>query len=128
MRTKRALSGAVALALGCLLSGCQGVYYGGPEDSDEPHAVVRPGVDLTIWAVDGQPTTRHSFEVLVAPGRRRIGVRIEHPVESESATPFERKDVLIDCKDGVTYHLERKVGRESVGPPYEVSISEARFR
>lgn len=128
MRTKRALSGAVALALGCLLSGCQGVYYGGPDDSDLPHALVRPGVDVTIWAVDGQPTTRHSFEVLVEPGRRRVSVRIEHPVESESATPFERKDVLIDCKDGVAYHLERKIGPDTLGSSYEVSISEARFR
>lgn len=121
----RALSLALALVALSLSSGCVGIYYGGPDDDEEPHALVRPGVDITIWKVDGQPTTRHSFEVMVAPGRRKVTVRIEHSMESESPTPYERQTLIIDCKDGMTYHLERKPGEMA---PYVVDISEAPFR
>tara|TARA_R110002072_G_C7826614_1_gene523801 strand:+ start:53 stop:475 length:423 start_codon:yes stop_codon:yes gene_type:complete len=120
----RALSLALALCALTLSSGCVGVYYGGPDDYEQPHAIVRPGVDITIWKVDGQPTTRHSFEVMVAPGRRKVTVRIEAGMDDESMTPFERQTLIIDCKDGMTYHLERKPGES----PIVVDISEAPFR
>lgn len=121
----RALSVALAVCALALSSGCVGVYYGGPDEYEQPHALIRPGVDITIWKVDGQPTTRHSFEVMVEPGRRKVTVRIEHPMESDSPTPFERQTLIIDCQDGMTYHLERKPGESA---PYVVDISEAPFR
>lgn len=114
---------AAALAL-TLSGGCTGVYYGGPDDEDQPHAWIRPGLDITIWSVDGQPTTRHSFEVMVAPGRRKIRVRVEHSMDSESGTPFERQTLVLDCKDGMTYHLERKPGEGQA----VVDVSAAPFR
>ncbi|MBL4843896.1 MAG: hypothetical protein JKY65_00100 [Planctomycetes bacterium] len=125
MTIKQGLSALCATLLLTLCGGCTGVYYGGPDDSDQPHALIRPGVDVTIWKVDGQPTTRHSFEVMVAPGRRKILIRVEHPMESESPIPHDRTNVIIDCKDGMTYHLERRPGE---GAPYEVDVSEAPFR
>ena len=125
MTIKQGLAALCATLLLTLCGGCTGVYYGGPDDSDLPHALIRPGVDITIWKVDGQPTTRHSFEVMVAPGRRKIQLRVEHPMASDAATPFDKTVVIVDCKDGMVYHLERKPGDRD---PYEVDISEAPFR
>ncbi|HBP16970.1 MAG TPA: hypothetical protein DEA08_04125 [Planctomycetes bacterium] len=111
-----------ALAL-LLLSGCTGTYAGGPLDDDEPHAIVRPGVDVTIWAVDGQPTSTHSFSVMVAPGRRVLTLRVEHSMEDETPKPHSRQRYVLQTEDGVAYHLERRDG--SIG---EIDVTTSRFR
>ncbi|MGE0712416.1 MAG: hypothetical protein AB7N76_32855 [Planctomycetota bacterium] len=106
-----------------LLAGCTGTYHGGPLDDDEPHALIRPGVDVTIWAVDGMPTSSRSFPVMVAPGRRTLSLRVEHSMEDETPKPHSKQHYVLECEDGVTYHLERREGSEE-----DIDVTTARFR
>jgi hypothetical protein len=111
------------LALVLCLGGCTGTYHGGPLDSDLPHAIVRPGLDVTIWAVDGMPTSSRSFEVMVEPGRRVLTLRVEHPVESDSGDPHSKQSYVLECEDGLTYHLERRESSDD-----DIDVTTARFR
>lgn len=111
------------LALVLCLAGCTGTYHGGPLDSDEPHGLLRPGEDVTIWAVDGMPTSTRSFKVMVAPGRRQLRLRVEHSIESESPEPHSTRTYTLQVEDGVAYHLERRLNSDD-----EIDITEARFR
>lgn len=107
-----------------LLAGCSSYpsYAGGPE-AEDPHGILNPQGDLTVWGVDGKRTHTRSFRIYVAPGRRNIRVRIEHPIKSDAAKPFEFQNVTLDIEAGVIYHLTRK---ESELPPYEVEVKEER--
>lgn len=104
-------------------SGCaSGPDYAGGPSSEDPHGVVSPGDGITIWAVDGYATASRAFSVMVAPGRRKLKVRLEHPIESEAWAPFEYKTLTFEVEQGVTYYLSRK---ESEFPPYEIEVKES---
>lgn len=105
----------VALAAGCV----SGPYYRGGPTSEQPHAVISPGDGVTIWRVDGAPTTTRSFSLLVAPGLRALGIRIDHPIESEAAKPYDKATLRLDVVDGGVYLLERAPGED---PPYSVRV------
>ena len=81
-----------------------------------------PGEDITLWAVDGYATASRAFAIRVAPGHRKVKVRIEHPIESQSWKPFEYKTLTLNVEPGVTYTLSRK---EADMPPYEVEVHES---
>lgn len=113
----------LAAVLAALL-GCAGGpdYEGGPT-SEQPHGIVDAERDVTIWRVDGFDTyTRNS--VRVAPGLRRIKVRIEFPIDNESAVPYEKREISLKVEPGHLYELARKeVDTEiDLGPPYELEI------
>ena len=100
----------LAAVLAALL-GCAGGpdYEGGPT-SEQPHGIVDAERDVTIWRV--------------APGLRRIKVRIEFPIDNESAVPYEKREISLKVEPGHLYELARKeVDTEiDLGPPYELEI------
>lgn len=109
----------LALAL-LALTGCGSPSYaGGPTDED-PHGLVIPGDDVTIWRVDGLDVPARSATARVAPGRRRIKVRYEYPIESDAAEPFEYEDVELTIEAGRVYLIER-TGEGPFGP-YGVEV------
>ena len=116
----------LALGIVLLLAGCVGgpSYAGGPRE-DEPHAVVIPGEDVTIWAVDGYDVPSHSSTAYLAPGRRKLRVRIEFPIENESPTPYEYKEMDVTVEDGDVILLSRSGGEDAFGP-YDVEVKRAR--
>ncbi|MCO5166812.1 MAG: hypothetical protein M9894_10660 [Planctomycetes bacterium] len=120
MTTRRPLAATLALTLAAL-AGCVGgpSYAGGPTE-EEPHGVVIPGDDVFLWAVDGQDVPSRRSKAYVEPGARRLKVRINYPIDNESATPYEYKDVVINVEDGRAYLIERK-GEGQFGP-YEVEV------
>ena len=114
------------LLLALCLGGCVGgpSYAGGPT-SDQPHGVISPGMDITVWQVDGHATASRAFDLYVAPGQRLLKVRLEFPIESESSTPYAYQDLSLYVEQGVRYHLDRKHERY---PPFSVQVREERLR
>lgn len=110
----------VLLAL-VVLAGCVGgpSYAGGPTE-EEPHALVIPGEDVTIWRVDDWDVPSRSSTAYVAPGRRRLRVRYEFPIDSESSKPYEYEDLNLTLEAGRVYLIER-TGEGQFGP-YGVEV------
>lgn len=121
-----ALRSSLALAL-LALGGCVAgpSYTSGPAE-DEPHATVIPGDDTSVWRVDGWDTYARREEVYLQPGRRKLHVRFEYPIESEAQVPYEWKDLEVDAKDGERYLLQR-TGEGEHGP-YGVELLRPRAR
>ncbi len=115
-RSRRPLQGALCL----LLTGCVGgpSYAGGPT-TEEPHGVVDPGYDVSLWRVDGHDTVSRGGETYLAPGRRRLLVRIQHDIESDDWAPKEMRIVPIDVEENTLYTIDRKPGEF---PPWEIDI------
>ena len=116
----RAALALLALVL-LLTPGCGGPSYAGGPDAEQPHAVVVPGTDVTIWRVDGFDTDTRTGSLRVAPGRRRLKVRIDFPIDDESPVPFEHRDLELEVVAGRTYVIDRAEGEI---PPYELKVSE----
>ena len=115
---------ALGAALGALLlSACAGPDYAGGPVGDEPYGVISPGSEVTVWQVDGYATEDRNFDVRVAPGLRTLRVRIEHPIESDSAKPYEYRQMTLSVEEGVHYLLDRRPGPY---PPYEIVVRERR--
>lgn len=116
----RTLSSAL-LALVTLVAGCVGgpSYAGGPTE-EEPHAVVIPGDDVTIWRVDDWDVPSRSSTTYVAPGRRRIKVRYEYPIDSEASKPYDYEELNLTLEAGRIYLIER-TGEGQFGP-YGVEV------
>lgn len=114
----------VLLATLTLLVGCAGgpSYAGGPTD-EEAHAVVIPGPDVTIWQIDGYDVSSRGGAAYVAPGRRKLKVRFEYSIDSESATPWEYKVLDLNIEDGQTYLIERT--GEGMFGPFDVQVRQA---
>jgi hypothetical protein len=111
-----------ALLLACLLPlGCGGPSYAGGPTDEQPHGVVIPGLDVTIWRVDGRDTDTRTGSLLLEPGRRRLKVRIDFPIDDESPIPFEYRDLDLDVEAGHVYRIDRAEGEL---PPYELNVSE----
>lgn len=112
------------LATLTLLAGCVGgpSYAGGPTE-EEPHAVVIPGPDVTIWQIDGYDVPSRGSTAYVAPGRRKLKVRFEYSIDSESAVPYEYKVLDLTIEDGQTYLIER-TGEGQFGP-FDVQVRQA---
>lgn len=120
---------ALLVALACsLLSGCAAgpSYAGGPAE-EEPHAVVIPGPYVFLLRVDGVAVPGRSSEALVAPGRHRLTVRFEYPIDSEAQTPRETKDLDATFEDGRVYDIIR-TGDEGEYGPWSVELRERRAR
>ena len=100
--------------------GCAGPSYSGGPEGDDPAATVIPGSDITIWAVDGQPTNAHSSAISVAPGPRVFRLRVEWAIEDDSPTPHDYREFPLRVEAGVTYRFDRK---PTPRPPYEVVVS-----
>ena len=115
------LSSVVAL----LLAGCAGGpdYAGGPSE-DEPHAIVDPGVDVNLWAVDGHAPSTRIGPVRIAPGRRVLKLRIEADIEDETPTPYEYREVPLYAEKGMLYTIDRKPSQR---PPWELDIRQLPF-
>lgn len=114
----------VLLVLALILGGCGGPSYSGGPSDEQPHGWVIPGPDVTVWRIDGKDTYSRGGTQLVEPGRRKLRVRIEFPIEDEgSGPPHEYKNIELDVKAGHSYFLERK---ESEFPPYELKVTERR--
>lgn len=96
-----------------LLAGCVGgpSYSGGPT-TDKPHAVVNAGDGVHTWRVDGRPVDTRTGEIYIAPGLRKIEVRVWHPIESDERPdkPYDMKTLPIHAKAGMYYTLDRKRG------------------
>jgi hypothetical protein len=107
------------------LAGCVGgpSYAGGPT-TEEPHAVVDPSTDITLWRVDGHDVETRSGKTYVAPGTRRLSIRIEHPIESDAWEPKEEVVLPLRAEAGKYYLLERKPG---LRPPYQVRVRQFRL-
>lgn len=118
----------LVLALSCSLAGCAAgpSYAGGPVE-DEPHAVVIPGPYVTIWRVDGADVPGRSSELLIAPGRHRLKVRFEYPIDSEAQTPHEMKELEASFEAHRTYDIVR-TGDEGEFGPWSVELRERRAR
>lgn len=117
--------GGVALLGGWLLalcSGCGGPAYAGGPSADEPHGLVIPGDDVTLWRVDGHDVVSRSSAIEVAPGQRTIKARLEFPIDDESAKPFEYYDVPLYVEAGHRYLLQRQ-GDDAL-PPYQIEVLE----
>ena len=115
-----------ALTLSLALTACAGSpsYAGGPT-ADDAHGIVDPGWDVSLFTVDGQDTANRHGQTYVAPGRRRLGIRIEHPLESDDWKPYENRVIVIDVVPSTLYTLDRKPGEY---PPYEVNINQFDLR
>ncbi len=106
------------------LAGCvSGPDYRGGPSSDEPHGWVSPGADVSVWKVDGQQTATRNFTLKVAPGRRRLLVRLQHPIESEDAEPYDWIDLPLHVDEGRVYYLDVKQPADL--PPYQVVVRAA---
>lgn|SRR5690606_36851871 len=121
----RAGASILALALSLLLlGGCGGPSYGGGPSDEMPHGRVVPGPDVTVWRIDGKDTYSRSGTQLVEPGRRKLRVRVEYPIDDEgSGPPYEYKDLDLKVEAGRTYYLERGEGEFA---PYELKVTERR--
>ncbi len=110
----------VLLAL-VVLAGCVGgpSYAGGPTE-EEPHALVIPGEDVTIWRVDDQDVPSRSSTAYVAPGRHRIKVRYNFPIDNESSKPYDFEELNLTLEAGRVYLIER-TGEGQFGP-YGVEV------
>lgn len=106
------------------LLGCNGPDYAGGPTADDPHGTIDPDNDVSIWRIDGFDTLSRNSEIRVAPGLRRVKVRIEFPIESESATPFEYREIDLRVEEGHLYAIRRKEIETEIdlGPPYELEI------
>lgn len=104
-----------------LLSGCGGPSYAGGPTEEEPHGVVVPGLDVTIWRVDGFDTETRTGALLVAPGLRKLKVRIDYPIDNESPVPFEYQDLELQVDEGRIYRIDRT---EEDFPPYHLNVTE----
>lgn len=112
------------LALVLPLAGCAGgpSYAGGPTEED-PHGVVIPGEDVFIYRVDGHDVDSRSSPTYVEPGRRRIRVRFQYDIDSESATPQEYKELELTVEPGDVFLIER-TGEGQWGP-FDVEVKRA---
>lgn len=106
-------------------TGCVGgpSYAGGPT-TEQPHAIVDPATDITLWRVDGHDVETRSGKTYVTPGHHKLSLRIEHPIDSDSWEPHEEVVLPLNAEAGRWYVLERKAG---VRPPYEVRIRKFRI-
>jgi hypothetical protein len=111
-----------AFALVATLAGCAGSasYAGGPTPEEE-HGIVDPGWDVTLWTVDDEDTTTRHGKTYVEPGRRKLRIRIEHPIESDDWAPYEFRNIIIDVAAKTLYAIDRQKGEF---PPYDVDINE----
>lgn len=111
--------GLLALA-GCL-SGCVGgpSYAGGPTEAD-PHGLLVPGEDVSLWRIDGWDVESRGSAAYVTPGRRHLRVRFETPIESEGKDSFEFRELDLDVEAGGEYRLER-TGEAPFGP-YDLKV------
>ena len=111
-----------SLLLLVLLAGCVGgpSYSGGPT-TDQPHAIVDPGVGVHTWKVDGRNVDTRTGEIYVAPGLRKVLVRVWHPVESDERPhePYDMKTIPIHAEAGTVYTLDRLRGEFA---PFKVDI------
>lgn len=109
------------LALVVLVAGCAGgpSYAGGPTE-EEPHALVIPGEWVSLWRVDDWDVPSRTSAAYVAPGRRRLKVRYEFPIDNESHRPYEYEVLTLDLEAGRTYLIER-TGEGQFGP-YGVEV------
>lgn len=114
----------VLLATLTLFAGCVGgpSYAGGPTE-EEPHAIVIPGPDVTIWRIDGYDVPSRSSTAYVAPGRRKLTVRYEFDIESEAVPAHETKDLDLNVEAGQTYLIERT--GEGMFGPFGVQVRQA---
>lgn len=121
-RTQRLLLGLLLL----LPLGCAGPDYAGGPSRDQPHGYVSPGSDVSLWRVDGFDTFSRNSEIKVAPGLHQLKIRIEFPIDNESAHPYEYRDISLRVENKHVYILRRKEleGEIDLGPPYELEISE----
>jgi hypothetical protein len=110
----------LALALLVVLPGCGSPSYAGGPTDDDPHGLVIPGDDVTIWRVDDMDVPSRSATARLAPGRRRLKVRYEYPIESDATIPFEYEELELTIEDGRTYLIER-TGEGPFGP-YGVQV------
>ncbi len=105
-----------------LLAGCvSGPSYAGGPTTDQPHAIVDPGVGVHMWKVDGHGVDTRTGEIYLEPGRREILVRVWHPVESDERPelPYDMKTIPIHAEAGTVYTLDRLRGEYA---PYKVDI------
>lgn len=112
---------ALLLALALSLIGCGGPSYAGGPTEEEPHGLIVPGLDVTIWRVDGADTDTRTGALRVAPGLRKLKVRIDYPIDDESAIPFEYQDLDLQVEEGHVYRIDRT---EEVIPPYHLNVTE----
>ena len=104
------------------LSGCVGgpSYAGGPRE-DQAHGTIVPGPDITLWRVDGWDVGSRGSEAYVAPGRHKLRVRFETPIESDETIPsFEFRELEVDVTDGGVYYVQR-TGEGTFGP-FDVQV------
>lgn len=111
-----ALSGALLTLAGCV----GGPSYAGGPTEEEPHALVIPGDDVTIWRIDDRDVPSRSSKAYVAPGRHRLRVRYNFPIDNESATPYDWEDLNLTFEAGRVYLIERE-GEGQFGP-YGVTV------
>jgi hypothetical protein len=107
------------------LVGCvSGPDYAGGPTSEQPHGIVDPDRDISIWRVDGFDTLSRNSAILLEPGLRRVKIRIEFPIDSEAAQPFEYRELNLRVEANHLYELSRKEieSEYDLGPPYEVEI------
>ena len=100
-------------------------HEGGPT-AEEPHGIINPGDDVYILGVDGKRTSTRNFSVRVHPGERILRLRVQYPIANDSNKPQEKVDKTLNVEDGVEYRIDR-IG-ESEFPPYELKVTERRFR
>ncbi len=110
----------LALAL-TVCGGCASADYAGGPSGDDPHAWLDPGPAVTIRAVDGRSTGYANFAIRVAPGLRKVHVRLEHPIDSEDQHPFDEVDVTIRAEEGRTYLIDRELNDF---PPHRAVVRE----
>lgn len=117
---------ALALALALATSGCVGgpSYAGGPTE-EEPHGLLIPGEDVSLWRVDGFDISSRHSPAYVAPGRRKLRARFETPIDTdESKESFEYRDLEVDVAAGERYLVER-TGEGAFGP-FDLRVRAAR--
>jgi hypothetical protein len=107
---------ALALLLALPLGGCTaGPSYSGGPTEDDPHATLLSDDDMSVWRVDGWDTYTRTGEIYLEPGRRKLHVRMQYPVESEAQVPWEMKDLDVVAHDGEVLLL-RRTGEGEHGP------------
>jgi hypothetical protein len=95
-------------------------YEGGPSSGD-PYAIIQPEADVKMWKVDGKPAFNKDGETYAAVGNHTFTFRVDYPMDSEEAHPFEYIDLPLSVVEGHRYRVGIK-GEYEKGPPYALEV------